>query len=71
MARWQGKSQRDSNTEGVLCRRGDYRGCRPDTASIHNRLCGGWVLPKPRLVGCGYAATQVGSLFETGSGVQS
>ena len=63
--------RRDSNTEGVLCRRGEYRVWRPDTASIHTRLCGGWVLPKPRLVGCGYAATQVGSLSRRGLGFKA
>eukprot|EP00956_Cyclotella_meneghiniana_P027541 scaffold61976_cov35-Cyclotella_meneghiniana.AAC.4 len=69
---WPGCSEeRDSNTEGVLCRRGEYRVWRPDTASIHTRLCGGWVLPKPRLVGCGCAATQVGSLSRRGLGYVS
>ena len=31
----------------------------------------GWVLPKPRLVGCGYAATQVGSLSIRGLGFKA
>ena len=32
----------EEDTEQVLCR-DDSHGCRPDTASIHDRLCGGGV----------------------------